>query len=389
MRRASRTEIREEAPPSDPTTVFSIPSRDASTRAVRTGDALSMSMIYRAVAILSTAVKQLSIDAYRGDELIDPAPSIIRRPNIDDALSVFIEETVISNALAGNAYWLIDRDSQGTATNLEVLNPLDVEVKTTNWGRVTGYQYKGQEFRPEQIKHLKLLRVPGQSKGLGPIQAAQTEIRGAIDTRDFAGNWFPNSGVPVGGYLSSDQRLNPEDAKAIRDAWTTGTANRDGVPVLGSGLGFHQTFLSPKDALWIEAQQFSVTQIARLFGVPASLMLATVEGNSQSYANVEQDWLAYTRFTLMAYLTEIEEAISDLLPRGTRARFNVEALLRADTTTRYAAHAVALASGFMTVDEIRAIEHLPPLPAGAAAPSASAPATTPKPDPASEEEPID
>jgi phage portal protein BeeE len=49
------------------------------------------------------------------------------------------------------------------------------------------------------------------------------------------------------------------------------------------------------------------------------------------------------------------------LPRGQRARFNLEALLRSDTTTRYAAHKVALEVGFLTVAEVRAIENLPPL----------------------------
>jgi hypothetical protein len=33
-------------------------------------------------------------------------------------------------------------------------------------------------------------------------------------------------------------------------------------------------------------------------------------------------------------------------------------LMRADMQTRYQAHAVALSSGFMTVDEVRALEDL-------------------------------
>jgi len=96
-------------------------------------------------------------------------------------------------------------------------------------------------------------------------------------------------------------------------------------------------------------------------GTPASLMLAAVEGNSQTYANVEQDWLAYVRFTLMGYLVEIEDALSDMLPGAQRAKFNIEALLRADTTSRYNSYAVAIDKGFLTPDEVRLLEGWAPL----------------------------
>jgi hypothetical protein len=42
-------------------------------------------------------------------------------------------------------------------------------------------------------------------------------------------------------------------------------------------------------------------------------------------------------------------------------KFNVDGLLRSDLSTRYAAHAVGIGSGFLTVDEARAYEDLPPL----------------------------
>jgi hypothetical protein len=43
-------------------------------------------------------------------------------------------------------------------------------------------------------------------------------------------------------------------------------------------------------------------------------------------------------------------------------RFNVDGVLRSDLKTRYEAHAIALSNGFMTVDEVRQIEDLPPMP---------------------------
>lgn len=129
--------------------------------------------------------------------------------------------------------------------------------------------------------------------------------------------------------------------------------------MLGQGLHYEAMFLNPKDAQFLESMQFSTTQIARLFGTPSSLMLAAVEGSSQTYQNVEQDWLGFVRFSSMQYLIEIEDALSQLLPRGQYAKFNVEALLRTDTTTRYAAYAKAIEAKWMFPDEVRRIENLP------------------------------
>ena len=346
--------------PTDPG--VDIPSRTEAGQHVNVSEALGLSIVYRAISIHTIAVKQLSYAAFRdGIELTrDQAPNWLRRPDIDSTRSVFLEETVVSLACAGNAYWRISRNDRGVS-NLEVLNPLDVTLQTNAAGKVVKYAYKGREFKPEDIQHLRLLRVPGTAYGLGPIQAAQRELRGAMDVRDYSGNWFTGSGAPVAGYLTSDQQMTQDAAAETRKRWQTATADRDGIPVLGAGMKFTPLFLSPEDALWIDAQKYNTTSIARLFGVPASLMLATVEGNTQTYANVAQDWLGYARFSLMQYLVEIEDALSQLLPRGVEAKFNVEALLRADSQTRYTTHNLALTGGWMTPAEVRVIEGLPPM----------------------------
>lgn len=354
---------REEAPADGGTPPVVLPLRDAGGVAVvSVNEALGLSAVYRAVSIHTVAAKQLSFGAFRGGTELtsDQAPAWVRRPDIASSRSAFLEQTVVSLALNGNAYWKVTRSERGVS-NLEVLNPLDMLIQTTSAGTVAAYRHQGRDLAVDEVQHLRLLRIPGTPYGLGPIQAAQRELRGAVDVRDYASNWFTGSGAPAAGYLQTDQPLNPELAAQYRDSWTKATANREGVPVLGSGIKFVQMYLSPEDALWIEAQKFNVTGAARLFGVPASLMLATVEGNTQTYANVSQDWLGYVRFSLMQYLIEIEEAFSALLPRGTEAKFNVEALLRADTTTRFAAHAAGIAAGWLLRSEVREIENLPPI----------------------------
>lgn len=366
----------ETPPPSDPSTVHTIPSRNAIARAVGSSDAMSLSMVFRAVQVLATSVGSLSLDAFRGDDKLEPAPTFVRQPDMDDTRPAFLEMSTVSLACRGNAYWRIFRDAQSRVTNLRVLNPNDVLINHTASGRVTGYQYMGDLLSPAEVQHLRLLRVPGSPYGLGPIQAAQAELRGAIDLRDYASNWFQDSGVPS-GVLKTDQHITTETADEASARWDSAPAGR--TRVLGNGLDYKSTLLSPADAQFLESQNFTVTQMARLFGMPSSLMLATVEGNTQTYQNVAQDWLAFYRFTLAKYTREIELAFSVLLPRGSAARFNYEAFLRTDTKSRYEAHEAAIRMGLYSAKYARQIEGIPETAAPKVAPVAeTAPPTEPE-----------
>lgn len=319
--------------------------------------ALGLSAVYRAVSILSTGVSQMTLDVWRGDAPIG-APSWLRRPDIKTSRSAFLEATATSLATRGNAYWHVIRDTPADQPKaLVVLDPAEVLIDET-----TGeYGWRGKRLQPWQCQHLALLRVPGSPYGLGPITAAATELRGAMGARDFGATWLDASGVPT-GILKTDQALSPEQAKEFRTDWDESQQGRRGTAVLGAGLDYRPLLLNPKDAQFIESQQFSVTQVARMFGIPAHMLLAAVEGTSMTYTNVADADLTFTRWTLTQYLREIEEAFSTLLPRGQQARFNLDAILRPSTKARYEAHKLALDAGFLTVAEVRQIEGLPPLP---------------------------
>jgi HK97 family phage portal protein len=334
------------------------PTRTAVDTSVSASDALSLAMVYRAISIHATAAKQLSLHVYK-DDVKQSTPGFIRQPDVAKSRSAFIEETVTSLYSQGNAYWKITRDNQGRVQNLKVLPPQWVAVNQNQVGDVVSYMYNNVTLMPDEVQHLTLMRVPGNAVGLGPIQAAQKEIYGAKATRDYGTQWFDNSGVP-NGVLKSDQVLSPDQAIAAKDAWNASAGAKNGVAVLGNGLSYAPVYLSPADAQFLEVQNFNVTQIARLFGVPSSLMLADVTGTSMTYQNVEQDWIGFIRFGC-PWIVEIEQAFSMLLPGRNEVEFDVEDLLRSDTLTRYQAHKIAIEAGFMTLDEVRALEDLAPL----------------------------
>lgn len=336
-----------------------VPPPRSATSGVTTTDALSLASVYRSVSIIATAMKQLGIHAYRDDIKVTPTPLWMRQPDAKVTREVWMEQTINSMALSGNAYWLIARNPRGEVVNLEVLNPFDMMIQTDDYGNALYYIYRGiVKYSLTEVQHLAMMRVPGNVYGLGPIQAAQKELLNARDTRDYASKWFTDSGIPS-GILKSDQMLSPDQAQAAKDAWNATAGARSGTAVLGNGLNWAPVYLNPRDSMYIESQAWNVQQVARLFGVPANMLLASVDGNSMTYTNMEQEQMAFVRYTLSQYIVEIESALSFLANRGVSCKVNVDSLLRTDTLTRYQAHQIAISSGWMTIDEVRMIEDLP------------------------------
>jgi HK97 family phage portal protein len=354
------------------------PSRPKGRSHVSRDRALTLSTVYRGIGIHATAACQLSMDVWRGSLTMPSTPALVLRPDLNQSRSAFYEYTVVSLFTDGNAFWRTTRADAsstrpGEVINLKPLDPREVGVLVNRDTDVVTFNYRGETLTTRDIVHLKFLRVPGRDRGLGPIQAAQEELAGAIDARDYGSSWFSEGGQPD-GVLTTDQELAPGDTTKYKNVWYG--RNPDGSPVedqeqrlserlrvMGKGLTYSPIFLKPSEVQFLESQQFSTTQIARLLGLPASLLLAAVEGNSQTYSNVEQDWIAYVRFSLMLPLREIEEAFSDLLPRGQVARFNLSTLLRTDTKTRYEGYQIGLdpVKGWLVDDEVRGWEGLAPL----------------------------
>lgn len=334
------------------------PPRSGAGSVINPRQALSLEAVFRAVQILSVGVSQLTIAAWRGDTEVTPAPPLIRKPNAFGEREHFLEESTTALALTGNCFWRKHSARRGDPiTSLEVLPTSEVTVTTDPARpRQVRYSWRGQTFTDTDIAHLKFMRITGLRYGLGPIQAAAAGLNGALAARDYGAGWFDDSGVPS-GLLTTDQALSPDEADRWRDKWneTPGGTTR----VLGKGLNYEALGLKPADVQFLESQEFSVTQIARLFGIPAGYLLAAIEGTSQTYSNQEQIDIAFVRFTLMTYLREIESTLTGILPHGQKARFKIDALLRTDTKTRYEAHELAVRMGLYDLAHAQQIEGLP------------------------------
>lgn len=328
--------------------------------AVSAERAVGLAGVYRAVTVLSTSISQLELGVYRnGVELPQPSTSLIARPDLNQPRAAFLEETVTSLATSGNAYWLLNKTGPTeTVQNVTVLDPQRVHIEDKDGKRY--YNYGDKRYQAWQVKHLKLTRLPGYTYGVGPIQTCQNELRGALDLRNYADNWFQDGIGKTKVILKTENKLQPGMGQQYADTFMDAVNSGNGVIALDSGINVERWAINPAEAQWIENQQFSTLQIARMFGIPAQYLM-TDPGNSSTYTNMQDVDTAFVRYTLTRYINEIEAAFGDLLPRGQEAKFNVDGLLRANTAARIGYYKTAIDAGIMTADEARELEGLPPL----------------------------
>jgi HK97 family phage portal protein len=211
---------------------------------------------------------------------------------------------------------------------------------------------------PGSILHLRGMPPYYNGQGRGVIDVHGLALGLAATVQTYAAGVFA-SGVPAGFLKSSQPNLSQEAATALKTAWLAqhGGAARS-IAVLNATTDFTPVQISPVDAQLGNAREWSLRDTAIAFGVPPYML--GVPGDSSTYANVVDRMLELTRFTHLPWARRIEGALSAELPRGTNLKIALDGLLRADTKSRYDGYKIAIEAGFMTVDEVRALEDRPP-----------------------------
>lgn len=316
---------------------------------------LSNVVANRCVALISDQIGSLPVAVERNGEMLE-TPPLLAAPEVDRTRSEFMAALVTSLLVNGNAYLLAgNRNSLGFVNNVVLLDPEAVQVTVID-GRPQ-YRTARSVLNPEDLLHIRNFTLPGHVVGYGPLQYNTQSIAQTLAADQYAGEAFTTGALPD-GVLHSENEITSDQAQDLKAAWIAGNGGRQrGPAVLSGGVKYQPLEFSSVDMELLDSRRYNAEQMCTLFGVPPHLV-GVPSQDSKTYSNVQQDSQFFVRFTLRPLAIKIEEALSTLLPRGQRAVFNFDAVLRADTQTRYDAYETALRAGFMTIDEVRALEGL-------------------------------
>jgi HK97 family phage portal protein len=169
------------------------------------------------------------------------------------------------------------------------------------------------------------------------------------------------------GTIEVEDELDEDETIALARAWKQahqGISRANLPAVLSGGAKFNPITINPRDSQFLESRQYSQGEIAgMIFRVPPH-MIGIIDRSTSWGTGIAQQEQGYVTNTLGGYLGRLEEALTALMPAGQVVKFNVNARLRGDKLQRYQAYSLGTLGGWLSADDVRADEDMPPLPDG-------------------------
>ena len=339
--------------------------------AIVTSDtAFRIGALYACVRLLSDSISCLPADTFyrfNGERLpFRPKPAWVDNPDIGTSREDHMQQVMVSLLIDGNSFTRVFRAPDGSVAALTVLDPSRVKIRRNTATQDLEYLHDDKTvISYKDILHVTELRRPGAMRGISRIEEAKQTLGLATALEEFSARFFGQGSV-TSGIIETPASLTAEQALELKTAFESthkGLSKSNRVGVLGGGGKFVKTGVDPNEAQMLESRQFAVEEVARLFRVPLHLLQVSTPG-AMSYASVEQNAIQFAQYTLRPYLTKIETAYSTLLPGGAFLRFNMDALMRGDLTSRFAAYSTGQQSGFLSVNDIHRLEDMQPADGG-------------------------
>lgn len=348
----------------------------SSGQVVTADKAMRLSAVWACVRLLSESVSTLPLKIYERQEDGSRKPAknhpayavLCRRPNAEMTPSRFMLMLVASICLRGNAF--VEKKYIGQKlVSLIPLLPQNMVVKRLDSGSLEYTYTDGKTKRVIPVKNLMHIRGFGLDGvcGLMPMMTGRDVIGSAMSVEQSAAKIFEN-GLQSSGFLSAEQSLDEGQRERLRSylARFTGSKNAGKLMVLEGGMKYQGVTMNPEDAQMLESRSFSIEEICRFYRVPP-FMVGHADKQSSWASSLEGMNMQFLTHTLRPMLVNIEQEIGRCLLDGDDevfAEFSVEGLLRADSAGRAAYYTSALQNGWMSRNDVRRLENLPPIDGG-------------------------
>lgn len=312
----------------------------------------------RAIRLLSETTAQQPLRAYKGEgaERTQIAPGVLRTPNEDMSAFQVWCYAVTSLLLSGN-FFALKVKVRGRVAALYPLDPRNVRVKVKG-GKLRFIVKSGAtttEYGRDEILFIPGITLDSPIIGASIVDVFRQSLGTYLDRQEFESRYLRND-ASVGVVLKHQGNVLPEQREAIRagfEARHTGAGNSGRPAVLWGGWEIDRLPVSARDAQFVESAAMSVREIARMTGVPASLL-----GDPDAPGGIapEHENMFFLTYGVGPWQTRIEQGLStdpDLLDADVFAEFDNRELLRADLKTRMEAAHSARQAGIATANELR------------------------------------
>jgi len=341
----------------------------------------NLSTVLACVGAISSAMASLPAYVYRSqgnsrtiDETHPVARLIANGPNVHQTWADWMEWTLASVLLRGNAISEIVADGRGAVVGLRPIPWEWCNVQLLPNGRlaydvVELTHVYGGTGRPRRLLQSEVFHLRDRSDdgviGRSRLQRAAAVVQAGLSIQTFANALYengvnPSGAVELDGVLSKPAR--EQLSRHLTEAFT-GPRNAARVFIFDQGLKWKQISISPEDAEFLNSRRFTVEELCRLYNVPPPIAGDLSHG---TFTNTETMIRWFAQATLAPWIRKVEaEFARSVLTGNRRLEIDLSGLLRGDPQQRWQSWKIAIEAGVLTPDEVRAEEGFNPRPAPA------------------------
>ena len=347
----------------------------------------TQSNLHAVVSFLSASVAQLPLKVYIRDgenarrrDRTSAAARLFWVPNPDQTCYEMVEGLLTEFLLMGSVFlWVLPDDEAESGYQLRII-PREWIVDTissTNYApdvlRISSKSGNIVEVPRSMFVQFRMYN-PGNPGGYqSPISALKQTLTEQVNADRFRSDIWKSSGR-FNAYLTRPANVQPWDEKqrkaflaAFREGWGKSGENRGKMPLLEDGMEIKTYQFSAKEAQYAEAKQLSREDVAAAYHVNPSLIWHT---STQTYASARDNARALYADCLGPTIQMIQQRINAfLLPMigaspDTYVEFYLDEKLKGSFEERASILQSAVGGPWMTRNEARADNNLPPLDGG-------------------------
>lgn len=340
------------------------------------------------VNYLSNSIAQLPLKVYTRDGETDRkrdresiAARTLYRPNSDQTSFEFIRALAVEYFVFGTVYvWVLPDPESETGFQLRILPsewitdsemdtayaPATIRVKPRN----SGYAV---DVPRDEFVQFRTYSAGSPGGYISPIAALRGTLQEQIESGTFRRQLWRSSGR-LNAQIVRPKDVQPWDdatrqrwVKAFRESWGPDGAKAGSIPLMEDGMEIKPYQTSFKEQQWAESIQLSRESVAAAYGLNPALLWHT---GTQTYASAKDNARALYAECLGPVLQMLQQRINSfLLPMigadsNTYVEFDLTEKLKGSFEERASILQSAVGGPWMTRNEARADNNLPPVEGG-------------------------
>jgi HK97 family phage portal protein len=339
--------------------------------------ALTISAVWRGINIVAGDVGKVPCYLYRrqgsGKVIADKHPmyNVVRRKPNPWTTAMDFKRLLTGHAiLKGNGYaWIDQMDGRTILRQLDPTTTYPHELVGSEVMYITHFDGVPFGILGSKMLHIRNCSLDG-IRGIGLVDKAKESLGLTIAAERYGAAFFGNSARPH-VVIKYPTMLTKEKKTELREAWERahqGVSKSAKTTVMDGGVDISTFGATNEESQFLATREFQIRDIANWIGVPPHMLGDTTR---TAYASIEQENKSYLQQSLDYWLTAWEEECWEkLLTPEEKAsdqylfEFLRKKLIAMDAKTEAEVLAIDLNNGIQTLDEVRSIRNMQPLPNG-------------------------